>query len=238
MPSRSQDSTIAASLRDDILRGHYRCGERLPSERDLAQRFGVHRSTVREAFKRLEQLGVAVIRPGGARVAPLEEASLDVVEHLLGLEDPPDPAIVDQVLEVMSGLFSMAARLCAERADDTQRAAIAQLLGKLTRESLTTRDAVLLIQELGDHFVGASHNMVLTLVRHGVKTHFMNRLEPPDEPAREWIRSAHSHRLARAIQAREGSDASEAAYELTHALRRYALARLQAKHEQERRAEA
>ena len=48
----SQDSTIAAELRDAILRGQYRCGERLPSERDLAQRFGVHRSTVREAFSK------------------------------------------------------------------------------------------------------------------------------------------------------------------------------------------
>ena len=78
MPTTSQDSSIAAVLRDDILRGQDRCGERLPSERDLAERFGVHRSTVREAFKRLEQLGVARIAPGGARVAPLEEASLDV----------------------------------------------------------------------------------------------------------------------------------------------------------------
>jgi len=97
--SSSQDSSIAANLRDDILRGQYRCGERLPSERDLAERFGVHRSTVREAFKRLEQLGVATIQPGGARVAPLEDASLDIVEHLLALDDPPDPEILDQALE-------------------------------------------------------------------------------------------------------------------------------------------
>ena len=72
----TQDSRVAAALRDDILRGQYRCGERLPSERDLAQRFGVHRSTVREAFKRLAQLGVARIAPGGARVAPIDKLSV------------------------------------------------------------------------------------------------------------------------------------------------------------------
>ena len=58
----TQESSIAAELRDDILRGHYRSGERLPSERDLAERFGVHRSTVRSAVKRLEQLGIAAER--------------------------------------------------------------------------------------------------------------------------------------------------------------------------------
>jgi GntR family transcriptional repressor for pyruvate dehydrogenase complex len=237
-PSASRSAAIAAELRDEILRGQYRQGERLPSERDLAERFGVHRSAVREALKRLEQLGVARIRPGGARVAPLEEASLDVVEHLLGLEDPPDPAMVDQVLEVMSGLFAMAARLCAERADDAQRAAVAELIGELTRENLTAADTVRLTQQLGDRFVEASGNMVLTLVRHGVKTHFMNRLGLPDEDAPEWLSSEYFRRLARAIEARDGPAASEAAHELTHAVRRQAVAVFEAEREQHRRAEA
>jgi len=237
-PSASRSAAIAAELRDEILRGQYRQGERLPSERDLAERFGVHRSAVREALKGLEQLGVARIRPGGARVAPLEEASLDVVEHLLGLEDPPNPEIVDQVLEVMSGLFSMAARLCAERADSSKRAAVEQLIAELTRENLTAAEAVRLTQQLGDHFVEASGNMVLTLVRHGVKTHFMNHLELPDDLVPEWLHTEHFRHLARAIEARDGAAASEAAYELTQAMRRQAVATLEAERERHRHAEA
>ena len=42
--SASRSAAIAAELRDEILRGQYREGERLPSERDLAERFGVHRT--------------------------------------------------------------------------------------------------------------------------------------------------------------------------------------------------
>ncbi|MBW2389007.1 MAG: FadR family transcriptional regulator [Deltaproteobacteria bacterium] len=222
--SRSASAAIAAELRDEILRGQYRCGERLPSERDLAHRFAVHRGAVREALKRLEQLGLARIRPGGARVAPIEEASLDVVEHLLDLEDPPNPELVDQVLEVMSGLFSMAARLCAERASEVQRAEIRKLLDR-ARSELPTQERIELMHELGDLFVEASENLVLKLVRRGVTTDFIERLDarrphllapfPPSE--------MHFQKLADAIDARAGAAAAEAVHELTLEIRRHAM---------------
>ena len=46
-------TTIADALIEDILSGHYRVGERLPSERDLAVRFEANRGAVREAMKQL-----------------------------------------------------------------------------------------------------------------------------------------------------------------------------------------
>ena len=225
MQPASQSAAISAELRDEILRGQYRQGERLPSERDLAERFGVHRGAVREALKRLEQLGLVTVRPGGARVAPLEDASLDIVEHLLGLEEPPDPAIVDQVLEVMSGQFSLAARLAAERATDEQRVGIRELLQHLATDASAVEDRVRLIHELGDLFVEASENLVLRLVRRGLKTQFMERLDRPDIQATvaRSLRPAHFRKVARAIDMRDGSAASDAVYELTVALRRHAL---------------
>ncbi|MCH7598267.1 MAG: FadR family transcriptional regulator [Myxococcales bacterium] len=225
MQSISRSAAIAAELRDEILRGQYRCGERLPSERDLAERFGVHRGAVREALKRLEQLGVAKIHPGGARVAPIEEASLDVVEHLINLEDPPDPKIVDQVFEVMSGLFSTAARLCAERATEQQRVDIHKLLAR-AKQKLSNRDHIELMHQLVDLFVEASDNLVLTLVRRGVKTGFIEELDrrhphllPPISP-----NQALFDKLAEAIDAKDGAAASDAVIELTLELRIHAIA--------------
>jgi GntR family transcriptional repressor for pyruvate dehydrogenase complex len=225
MQAPSRSAAIAAQLRDQILRGQYRCGERLPSERDLAVRFEVHRSAVREALKRLEQLGLAQIRPGGARVAPVEEASLDVVEHLLDLEDPPDPAMVDQVLEVMAGLFGMAARLCAERASVEQRAAILDLLNHIATEDANPYERMQLIHQLGDRFVEASGNLVLTLVRRGVRTRFIERFEAlrpanlPPLPLQDSLLKS----IALSIEERDGAGAAEAVHELSLALRRHAL---------------
>lgn len=224
MKSTSRSAVIAAELRDEILRGQYRCGERLPSERDLADRFGVHRGAVREALKRLEQLGIALTRPGGARVAPIEEASLDIVEHLLNLEEPPNPELVDQVLEVMSGLFSMAARLCAERASDEQRAAIRKLLARAGSE-LPAQERIALLHELGDLFVEASGNLVLKLVRRGVTTDFIDRLDArrPHLLAPFSPNELHFQNLTDAIDSRDGPAAAEAVLELTLEIRRHAI---------------
>jgi DNA-binding FadR family transcriptional regulator len=223
LPSTTQGSFIAASLRDEILRGQYRCGERLPSERDLAQRFGVHRSTVREAFKRLEQLGVARIQPGGARVAPLEEASLDVVEHLVALDDPPDPEILDQALEALSGFRAMAARLGTERASAAQRGRMLAILEAMSRAELSPTDRMELVAELADCFVEASGNMVLRLMAHGLRLH-------PDRTSRgvELFRDPPSRAdvqvilagLARAIEQADGRLASESVHELSRLFRR------------------
>ncbi|MFT5442397.1 MAG: DNA-binding FadR family transcriptional regulator [Myxococcota bacterium] len=224
MQSTSRSAAIAAELRDEILRGQYRSGERLPSERDLALRYGVHRGAIREALKRLEQLGVAHIHPGGARVAPIEEASLDVVEHILALEDPPNPQMVDQVIEVMSGLFSMAARLCAERASDAQREEIRGLLST-ARNDMPSDDRIALMQTLGDLFVEASDNLVLKLVRRGVKTKFLEQLKAhrsqvlPPFPANQL----NFNNIGSAIEAKDGAAAAEAVLALTSEIRQHAL---------------
>ena len=220
----SRSAAIAAELRDEILRGQYRCGERLPSERDLAERYGVHRGAIREALKRLEQLGVARIQPGGARVAPIEEASLDVVEHLLDLEDPPDPQMVDQVLEVLSGLFSLAARGCAERASDEQRNELLRLLER-ARSDMPREERVELMHEIGDLCVTASNNLVLRLVRGGVKTDFIRRLNRGDT-GDDALRPdpIHFERFAKAIERHDGAAAADAVLELTKEIRHHAMA--------------
>jgi GntR family transcriptional repressor for pyruvate dehydrogenase complex len=222
MTSMTQDSSIAAALRDDILRGQYRCGERLPSERDLAERFGVHRSTVRAAFKRLEQLGIADIRPGGARVTPIEEASLDVIEHLLALEDPPNPDLVDQTLETMSGFLALAARLGTERATDEQRKEFITILDEMLRGDRPDTRRSELFSMLNDRFVEASGNTVLHVVRNGLWTRYAQYVVPDHRrPVDKSEVDPSLKRLKQSIRDRAPSAASEAIYELTAVIRKH-----------------
>ena len=96
---------IAGSLIQDILSGHYRVAERLPSERDLAARFDANRGAVREAMKKLEQIGLAEVQPGGARVKKTEDASLDVIGHMLAQGDLPDPTLVNGLCFLLYSYF-------------------------------------------------------------------------------------------------------------------------------------
>ena len=55
---------IAAQLREDILSGRVAPGERLPNEKTLAGRFGVHRHTLRQAVQALVRDGHLDVRQG------------------------------------------------------------------------------------------------------------------------------------------------------------------------------
>jgi GntR family transcriptional repressor for pyruvate dehydrogenase complex len=55
---------LASKLADSITAGQYQIGDRLPAERELAERAGVSRATVREAIISLETRGLVEVRVG------------------------------------------------------------------------------------------------------------------------------------------------------------------------------
>ncbi|MFQ5457372.1 MAG: GntR family transcriptional regulator [Myxococcota bacterium] len=69
---------IVASVREAIIKGSLKAGERL-AESEVAQRFGISRTPVREAFRQLESEGFLVVSPRrGATVSAVSEK--DVME--------------------------------------------------------------------------------------------------------------------------------------------------------------
>jgi DNA-binding FadR family transcriptional regulator len=62
---RSSDDVVD-QIREAILSGQLKSGDRLPNERDLCVVFGVSRATLREGLRTLEALGAIEIRPGAA----------------------------------------------------------------------------------------------------------------------------------------------------------------------------
>jgi DNA-binding FadR family transcriptional regulator len=57
---------ITGRLRSMILRGELAAGSRLPAERDLAEKFGTNRNTLREALRTLAAQGLVSVRQGAA----------------------------------------------------------------------------------------------------------------------------------------------------------------------------
>lgn len=63
---------IACALREDIVSGRFTPGAKLPNEQQLAQRFGVHRHTLRQAVRQLVHEGhVRVVHGSGTYVREL-----------------------------------------------------------------------------------------------------------------------------------------------------------------------
>lgn len=107
---------VAEQLRDAILDGRFAAGTKLPPERELAAEFDVNRTSVREAIKVLEGLGLVAVRQGdGATVRPLVEASLDVLGPMIFHGGRIDMALVGEMAEVMRPLLLEMGRLAIER---------------------------------------------------------------------------------------------------------------------------
>lgn len=124
--SRSSVSDhVFAQVRDAILAGAYPPDSALPSERELAAVFEVNRHAVREALRRLQQLGLVRVAQGGAtRVLDWRRhAGLDLAMALTG-DVLPFATLVRDMLEMRACLGADAARLCAERATGEARAAV------------------------------------------------------------------------------------------------------------------
>lgn len=86
---RSVADAVHAQLRSAILHGELAPGDRLAGERTLTEQFGVNRHAVREAVKRLAEVGLVDVSHGGAtRVRDWRRsAGLDVLPDI-ALTDP------------------------------------------------------------------------------------------------------------------------------------------------------
>lgn len=88
--TRKKFEEIAEHLELAIFSGRLTVGDRIPSERELMTRFGVGRSTVREALFALQRKGLLAVRPGAAAQVSLPDTDTLVGElsgaarHLLG----------------------------------------------------------------------------------------------------------------------------------------------------------
>jgi GntR family transcriptional repressor for pyruvate dehydrogenase complex len=70
---------VATQIREQLSKGALKPGDRLPSERELAEQFGLSRNTVREALRSLEMSGVLEFRKGATGGAFVREAHSEAV---------------------------------------------------------------------------------------------------------------------------------------------------------------
>jgi GntR family transcriptional repressor for pyruvate dehydrogenase complex len=117
---------LARDLEQLLQDGVWRPGDQLPGERDLASRFGVSRSSVREALRILELHGWVNIRQGdGTRVAYPSESFGRRLRSRLHEED-----FIAELFEVRRILEPAVAALAAERGYQQEFARLEELLAQ------------------------------------------------------------------------------------------------------------
>jgi GntR family transcriptional repressor for pyruvate dehydrogenase complex len=197
---------VMARLQEHVEAAELKAGDRLPSERTLAERLRISRASLKQAIVVLEVQGLLEIRHGGGtylradRLVPEPVATLEARRQRL-----PD------VLEAREAIETKLAQLAAQRRTDDDLARIDAALDVMRAE-------------IADGLLGADgdrqfHEAVTKAARSALLAKFMaemasqiaeSRQESLQQPKRPAKSLAQHERIAEAIRKRDGRAASAA----------------------------
>ena len=153
--------TVMHQIEQLILRGILRPGERLPSERDLSEKMGVSRPSLREAIADLENRGLLTTRKGsGVYVADVLGSAFS--EPLIQLFASHDEALFDYIA-FRRDLEGLAAERAARLASDTDIKVISAIFKKMenAHNKRNPAEESALDAEFHMAIVEASHNVFM-----------------------------------------------------------------------------
>ncbi len=165
--SRAADGKpIVAAILSYLQDRKLQAGDRLPSERDLADKLGVGRNALREALATLTTLRIVESRPNSGiylrHVAV--ESSFETLVMLADMGANPTPMEITETMEVRAQLELLAVKLACERRAEADLARMAAVLARtkeLLRENGNMADAD---TEFHIALLEATHNSVLVRV--------------------------------------------------------------------------
>jgi GntR family transcriptional repressor for pyruvate dehydrogenase complex len=178
-------------------------GTRLPPERELTQRLGVGRSTVREALNGLAMVGVVEIRHGQGVFVAERPASAQAP----GEEAPTE--ITDDLLEARRIVEPELARLAAERRTEDDLAAMDDVLAQHRSHLEALEGPVIEASQFHLLVADAARNQVLAdVIRPFLRLAFERgpRLYQTTEGYAQWELDQHQ-RICDAIRSGEGDAA-------------------------------
>ena len=209
MATRATDQALA-KLKELISSGEFTAGARLPTERELTQRFGVSRSSLREAVRALALVGVVEARVGdGTYVTTLEPELL--LTGVGFVSDLVDGASLLELHQVRRLLEPEATRLATPRLADDDFARLDECIAQME-----TADTVQAYIEADSAF----HRVILSACGNATLASLIENLSSGTLRARMWqslvSRDAieatiASHRaIHRALVARDAETAAAA----------------------------
>ncbi len=153
---------VARQIQNQILE-HLKPGDVLPPERELAQKFGVSRGSVREAIRSLELIGL--VKPHQGIGTVVREPSADTLVSPLAAVIVQKRKLVGELLDVRKIIEPPLARRAALHASAAQMAEMEQIL---ERQSEKVRRGEMTIEEDSEfHYqiaLAADNSIVLRLV--------------------------------------------------------------------------
>jgi GntR family transcriptional regulator, transcriptional repressor for pyruvate dehydrogenase complex len=209
--SETRLAALGEEIADLIRRGEVNPGQRLPSERDLAQRFRVGRPMIREALRGLERSRIIEIRDrSGAYVKPFHPDQL-ILADLTLLAHYLDDTDLLHAVEVRRINEPAIAELAARRREASHLLAMTENLERMRLAVARDEDTVAVDAEFHDLVVSAAGNPVLAQMMKSISTLLIRSREiTTHTPAGPGKALAFHLGIYRAIEAGDADAARQA----------------------------
>jgi DNA-binding FadR family transcriptional regulator len=159
---------VLAFVREQLLSGRLKAGDRLLPEREFAERLGVSRPVIREVLRALAAMGVVDIRHGHGTV--VREPDVTHMGELFTLLLAQKADVIDDIMQARIAIERQAIRLACERASPGD---ISRLQGALDDIAETIADPVRGAEaDFAFHhlLVQAAHSPTLTSLYGAIST--------------------------------------------------------------------
>ena len=157
---------IVRQIKGMIAEGRLKSGDQLPPERDLAEKFLVSRTSVREALRALESVGLIEIRPGEGTF--VKEVSVEALVEPLALVLLSQREMIGDLFEARRMLEPVIAGLAARRASRDEVTEMERILDEQAKAIASGNTG--LAQDAAFHAaIGtAAHNRAITRIVHAL----------------------------------------------------------------------
>jgi len=169
---------VVSKLQQQLSLGEYQAGQKLPSEPELMQQFGVGRSTIREAIRILANTGLLSVRQGSGTFVEIQNGIAEPLSQRLRRANAGDLDEVRQLLEIKAAekaalhrtkkdiekmKLLLKKRDMAAKADDTEEAIRVDVQFHIAIAAASRNDILAdlyrtFAEQLGRHFLEVHHS--------------------------------------------------------------------------------
>lgn len=207
-PAEPAYRLVCDHIIERILAGHYPVGSLLPPEVELAENFGVHRSTVREGIRLLEETGMLRRKSARRMVVAIPEQSKLAERAVQALV--MRRVSVHTMYEANLALEPVFARLAAENATDAQIGRLDANVMAMRSKTVSEEQLEALDAEFHQLIAEATNNPALMIARQPLQDLFLPTVAALVHAIDTRHRMADAHQeIVDAIKVKNGDAAAD-----------------------------
>ncbi len=200
---------VADQISDLIMSGELKEGDRLPSERELAEEMGVSRTIVREAIKLLRAARLLKVRVGIGSFVTLP--SRNIFEEPLRRFSTPERRKIAELIQLREVIEPPITALAAQNATQEDIANLEQALEEMQKHIANPHEYILVDNVFHNTLALATHNSLFQLIVQSVVDLLQeSRRLAVSSPGAAERSSDHHRQILAAVKARDDEGARKA----------------------------